>query len=142
MNAPVDDVWALVTDPTNTSRYAEETFEAEWVGGASEAVVGARFRGHVRRNGRGPAYWAECRIDTCDRNRDFAFSVVAGNRVLNTWRYRFAETAGGTEVTESFQLPPAPMSRVYWALAGPLRRKTNLRNMRTTLENIKTIVEA
>lgn len=152
MNAPVDDVWALLTDVTNTSRYSEETFDAEWLDGATEAAVGARFRGRVKRNGRGPAYWTECRIDTCDHNRDFQFTVVAGNRAVNTWRYQFAPVEGsavdgstddgGTEVTESFQLAPSPFTRAYWAVAGPRRRPTNLRNMRTTLENVKRIVEA
>lgn len=143
MNAPVSDVWALVTDVTNTSRYSEETFDAEWLGDATEAAVGVRFRGRVKRNGRGPAYWTECRIDTCDPDRDFEFAVVANDRPINTWRYRFeAIDDDTTDVTESFQLAPSPFTRVYWALIGPLRRPTNLRNMRSTLENIKRIVES
>lgn len=142
MAAPVDDIWDLVTDVTNTSRYSEETFDAEWLDGATEAAVGARFRGRVKRNGRGPAYWTECRIDTCDRNEDFQFTVVAGDRPVNTWRYRFAPVDDTTtDVTESFALAPSPFTKAYWALAGPLRRPTNLRNMRNTLENIKAIVE-
>lgn len=141
MDAPAADVWALISDVTNTSRYSEETFDAEWLGGATEAVEGARFRGRVQRNGRGPAYWTECRIDTCVPNRDFQFTVVAGDRPINTWRYRLEETDGTTAVTESFQLAPSPFTKAYWAIAAPLRRPTNLRNMRSTLENIKAIVE-
>lgn len=144
MAAPVDDVWDLITDVTNTSRFSEETFDAEWLGGATEPAVGARFRGRVKRNGRGPAYWTECRIDTCERNEDFAFTVVGpGDRPINSWRYQFTPTDdGGTEVTESFQLAPSPFTKVYWAIAGPLRRPTNVRNMRSTLENVRRIVEA
>lgn len=146
MNAPVDDVWAFVTDVTTTSQYSEETFDAEWLGDATEAAVGARFRGRVKRNGRGPAYWTECRIDICEPNEDFGFAVVANDRPINHWRYRFAPIRGGamdggTEVTESFQLEPSLPTKLYWTLAGPLRRPTNVRNMRTTLENIKRIVE-
>lgn len=141
IEAPAADVWALISDVTNTSRYSEETFDAEWLGGATGPAVGARFRGRVKRNGRGPAYWTECRIDTCEPNRDFQFTVVAGDRAINTWRYQLEEVDGGTAVTESFQLAPSPFTKLYWAVAAPLRRPTNLRNMRSTLENIKTIVE-
>ena len=142
MDAPIDNVWSLITDVTNTGQYSEETFDAEGLGDATEAAVGARFRGRVKRNGRGPAYWTECRVDTCDRHADFQFTVVAGDRAVNTWRYQFSPVEGGTEVTESFQLAPSPFTKAYWAVAGPLRRPTNIRNMQSTLENVRTIVEA
>ena len=57
MDAPPDKVWALVSDVTKIGRYSPETFEAEWLDGATGPAVGARFRGHVKRNGRGPTYW-------------------------------------------------------------------------------------
>jgi hypothetical protein len=60
-SAPSDKIWALVSDVANTSKYAEETFEAEWLDGATAPEVGVRFRGHVLRNGRPPAYWASCK---------------------------------------------------------------------------------
>lgn len=141
MKAPVGDIWGLITDVTNTSRYSKETFDAEWLGGATRPEVGARFRGRVKRNGRGPAYWTVCRIDTCEPNKDFQFSVVAGDRPINTWRYQFAAVDGATDVTESFRLAPSPLTKAYWAVAGPLRRSTNLENMRATLENVRAIVE-
>jgi hypothetical protein len=53
MNASPDDVFALVSDVTRIGRYSPETFEAEWIDGATEPKVGAKFRGHVKRNGRG-----------------------------------------------------------------------------------------
>ena len=56
MAAPADRVWDLVSDVTRVGEFSPETFEAEWLGGASGPAIRARFRGHVRRNGRGPAY--------------------------------------------------------------------------------------
>jgi hypothetical protein len=44
-------------------------------------------------------------------------------------------------VTESFQLPGTLPTRLYWLLAGPLRMRTNLNGMRTTLERIKAAAE-
>jgi hypothetical protein len=55
--APPDRGWDLVSDVTRVGEFSPETFEAEWLGGASGPAVGAHFRGHVRRNGRGPVYW-------------------------------------------------------------------------------------
>ena len=142
MKAPVSAAWDLITDVTNTKSFSEETFDAEWLGGATEPAVGARFRGRVKRNGRGPAYWTECRIDQCEPHKDFGFSVLGGSRTVNTWRYQFAETPEGVDVTESFQLADSPATRAYWAVAGSARRKTNLRNMRATLNNVKRQIES
>ncbi|HLH29443.1 MAG TPA: SRPBCC family protein, partial [Acidimicrobiales bacterium] len=54
MDAPVEKVWELVSDVTRIGEFSPETFEAEWLDGATGPAVGVRFRGHVRRNGRGP----------------------------------------------------------------------------------------
>ena len=59
MNASPDQVWALVSDVTQIGRYSPETFEGEWLDGASGPAVGARFRGHVKRNQKGPTYWTK-----------------------------------------------------------------------------------
>lgn len=77
-------VWSLVSDITNTGKFSPETFEAEWLEGAQGPSVGARFRGHVRRNGKKMlVYWTKCTITKCDPGRDFAFKstvVPAANR--------------------------------------------------------------
>jgi hypothetical protein len=39
-----------VSDITGTSRCTAETVEAEWIEGSTTPAVGARFRGHVKRN--------------------------------------------------------------------------------------------
>ncbi|MSX96135.1 MAG: SRPBCC family protein, partial [Actinobacteria bacterium] len=57
MNATPQQVWALVSDVTQIGRYSPETFEGEWLDGATGPAVGVRFRGHVKRNQKGPTYW-------------------------------------------------------------------------------------
>ncbi|MBE5458750.1 hypothetical protein E3G69_003860 [Mycobacteroides abscessus] len=42
--APADKIWALVSDITNTGKFSPETFEAEWLDGATEPAVGVRMR--------------------------------------------------------------------------------------------------
>jgi uncharacterized protein YndB with AHSA1/START domain len=141
--APPERVWELVSDITNTGRFSPETFEAEWLDGAVEPAVGTRFRGHVRRNGRGPVYWTTCTITACERGREFAFAVdSAGLGRVNTWRYRFEPSGDGTDVTESFQLPDRLGTRLYWKFAGRARRRFNVNGMRETLERIKAVAES
>jgi uncharacterized protein YndB with AHSA1/START domain len=144
MNAPPERIWALVSDVTRIGRYSPETFEAEWLDGATGPAVGARFRGHVKRNGRGPIYWTTCTVTACEPNREFAFGVgTPGKEPLNVWRYELVPAAdGGTDVTESFQLRESNLGlRIYWALLGWARGKTNRDGMRTTLERIRAEVE-
>ena len=66
MSAPPEEVWDLVSDVTRIGSYSPETFEAEWIEGATGPAVGARFRGHVKRNGIGPIYWTTCTVSACE----------------------------------------------------------------------------
>lgn len=136
-------VWDLVSDITRVGEFSPETFEAQWLAGASGPAAGARFRGHVRRNGRGPVYWTTCTVTECESGRAFAFAVGGpGGATLNTWRYDLAEDDGGTRVTESFELPAKAVTRLYWMVAGRARMRTNLRGMRATLERMKAVAES
>jgi hypothetical protein len=139
--APAEAIWGLVSDVTRIGRYSPETFEAEWLDGATGPAVGARFRGHVKRNGKGPIYWTTCTVTACDPGREFAFGVGPRDKPLNVWRYELEPREDGTDVTESFQLADTLPLRAYWAVLGWARGKTNRNGMRTTLERIKAEVE-
>jgi uncharacterized protein YndB with AHSA1/START domain len=140
--APADRVWDLVSDVTRIGEFSPETFEAQWLDGATGPRAGARFRGHVRRNGRGPVYWTTCTVTAAEPEREFAFSVAGlGGATANTWRYQLEPAGDGTDVTESFAMPATLVNRIYWSLGGPARLRTNLNGMRTTLERIKAVVE-
>jgi uncharacterized protein YndB with AHSA1/START domain len=140
--APPERVWELVSDVTKIGRYSPETFEAEWVDGATGPAVGAKFRGHVKRNGIGPIYWTTCAVSACVPGREFAFGVGPVGKPLNVWRYELVAAGDGTDVTESFTLANTPLLRLYWALLGWARGRTNRNDMRTTLERIKAELES
>jgi uncharacterized protein YndB with AHSA1/START domain len=142
MAATPEQVWALVSDVTRIGRYSPETFEAEWLDGATGPAVGARFRGHVKRNGKGPTYWATCTVIVSEPGREFAFGVGPADKPINVWRYQLTPVDGGTDVTESFQLRRTLPLRIYWALLGWARGRTNRNGMRQTLERMKAEVEA
>lgn len=142
MQASPGQIWPLVSDVTRIGSYSPETFEAEWLDGSTGPAVGARFRGHVKRNGRGPAYWTTCTVTESGPGKTFSFAVGSSDRPLNIWSYRLEPAGDGTDVTESFRLADVPMLRLYWALVGWARGRTNREGMRTTLERIKSEVES
>jgi uncharacterized protein YndB with AHSA1/START domain len=141
MSAPPEKIWDLVSDVTLIGRYSPETFEANWLDGATGPAVGAVFRGHVKRNGRGPTYWTTCTVTAAEPGREFAFHVGAVDNPLNTWRYVLEPAGDGTDVTESFELADRLPTRLYWAMFGWARGRTNHHGMKTTLERIKAEVE-
>lgn len=141
MAAPADKIWTVISDITRTGEFSPEVFESEWLGGATGPALGAKFRGHVRRNEIGPVYWTTCRVTACEPGREFGFAVLAGDKALNNWHYRLAPSGDGTDVTESFRLAKSAPMRVFWLFGGYLRGRRNRRDMRTTLERIKKVVE-
>jgi ligand-binding SRPBCC domain-containing protein len=142
MDAPPEAVWDLVADIRNTGKFSPETFEAEWLDGATGPALGATFRGHVKRNEIGPVYWTTCRVTACDPGREFGFEVLLGGKPVNNWHYLFAPVNGGTEVTESFRMSEGLMTTLFGLFGGQLRTRRNIRDMRKTLERIKAVVEA
>jgi uncharacterized protein YndB with AHSA1/START domain len=104
IDASPDQVWGLVSDITKMGEYSPEVIEAEWIDGATGPAVGARYRGHVKRNENWPLlYWTTCKITECVPGQVFEFAVIMREQPVNTWRYEFhASDDGGTDVTESF----------------------------------------
>mgnify|MGYP001467342374 FL=1 len=141
MAASAEQIWEVITDIANIGRYSPETFEAEWLDGAAGPALGAKFRGHVRRNEIGPVYWTTCRVTACEPGREFGFEVLVGDRAVNNWHYRLTPSQGSTDVTESFHLNASPLVSLYSVFGGQLRKRRNLRDMRKTLERIKAVVE-
>ena len=151
IDADPDAVWSLLSDVTQIGRFSPETFEAQWLDGAAGPAIGARFRGHVRRNEKGPVYWTECTVVGCEPCREFAFTVrsrpfglpiAPPSTVQVTWSYRLTRNnAGGTDVTESFELTNTLPMRMYWAALEWARGPRLERDMGRTLRAIKAVVE-
>jgi hypothetical protein len=141
MEAAPEVIWDLVSDVTRIGEFSPETFEAVWLRDATGPAVGARFKGHVKRNGIGPVYWTVCEVTDAVPGEHFGFAVLMQGEALNRWAYRLVPDGTGTVVTESCWLTPSGMTRVYWMLLGWHRARANARGMRQTLERIKSVVE-
>ncbi|MEY2397872.1 MAG: hypothetical protein QOJ00_1046 [Actinomycetota bacterium] len=142
VNADAQTCWAIASDVTRIGELSPETLEAEWLEGATGPAVGAKFRGHVKRNGRGPMYWTNCKVTKCEPGKIFEFAVGTDKLTVNTWGYKFAAKDGGTDVTEYFQLTPNLALKIYWTLLGWTRGKTNRNGMTQTLNRLKALAEA
>lgn len=142
MAAQADEIWNIVADVRNTGKFSPEVMEAEWLDGATEPALGARFRGHVKRNEIGPVYWTVCRVTACDPGKEFGFEVLVGDKPVNNWHYMFTPTEAGTDVTESFRMTDSILTKIFGMFGGQLRTRRNRRDMRKTLERIKAVVEA
>jgi len=141
IDAPPEEVWALVSDVTRIGEFSPETFEARWTRGSTGPEVGASFKGHVRRNGVGPVYWSPCQVTACVPHEVFEWAVGTDATTLTNWGYRLEPSGSGTRVTEYFRIESSLMMRAYWTVLGPLRGRTNERGMRTTLERMKLVLE-
>ena len=141
VDAPPAVVWDLVSDVTRIGEFSPETFEARWRRGYDGPEVGAKFKGHVKRNGVGPTYWSACTVTACEPERLFEFSVGTDDVTVNNWGYRLEPDGTGTTVTEYFRLEPSLPTRLYWLVFGHLRMRTNEKGMRTTLERMTADLE-
>ncbi len=142
MDVPPNQVWSLVSDVTRIGEFSPETFEAKWTRGSTGPEVGASFKGHVKRNGIGPTYWSACQVTKCVPNEVFEFAVGTADVTITNWGYRLEADGTGTKVTEYFRLEPKLPLRLYWLVLGWARGRRNERDMLTTLERMKTVLEA
>lgn len=140
--APPELVYRIVTDVENTPDWAEETSRCTWVGGASEAAVGAKFRGVNKHNGR---KWAMgCTVTEADAGKRFAFKVSLLGVPTALWRYDIEPADGGCRITESTRrvAPNGPTILVNKFYLGiPNRDQHNQRNIERSLQRLKEFAE-
>lgn len=137
VDATPEEVYDLVADVTRMPEWSPETYRAHWLGGATAAAPGVRFRGW---NKAGPLRWfTDPVIDVADRGRELAFTTTFfGRGRLTTWRYRMQPAeGGGTELTESWE----ELSRLAARVMPSAREAQIQRGMEATLQRIKAAAE-
>ncbi len=139
IDAPPEQVYAVVSDLIRMAEFSPECQRAEWLDGATGPAPGARFAGHNRG---GPVSWSRRgRVVTAEAGREFAFVTEERGRDSTLWTYRLRPAGSGTAVTESYEVRWIP----WWmhALdAVTFRRQQLSRNMARTLAQLKAAVEA
>jgi hypothetical protein len=140
VNATPEAVYDLVADISRMGEWSPETYRAHWVGGATGAAVGARFRGW---NKEGPVRWAtDPVIEVADRGRELTFTTTLfGLGRFTTWSYKMRPGAdGGTDLEESWSQTArlGPLSRLFEGRRAEMLQQ----GMEQTLARIKAAAEA
>ncbi|MFC6882997.1 MULTISPECIES: SRPBCC family protein [Actinomadura] len=140
-----DRAYGVLCDPPRMAEFAEETVAADWLGGATRAAVGARFRG-ANRHGR-RLWYTRCRVTDADPDRRrFAYEVATPFKVpICRWQYEVEDAPdGGCVVTETCWIR-APVWFIPFAIliTGVLDRPgANKAHIATTLARLKAHLEA
>ena len=93
-------LYEWVSDITRMGRWSPETTECRWIGDASVAAPGARFRG---RNRSGWRRWTTtCTVIEAEPGRCFSFRVRFGPFQMARWTYDFFPEAEGCRVRETW----------------------------------------
>jgi uncharacterized protein YndB with AHSA1/START domain len=142
INATPERLYQMVADLRRMGEWSPECQHVEWEDGAIGPAEGAGFVGHNRGGPLGLMRWSRRgRVLTADVGREFAFVTEEGGHESTVWRYRFEPVAGGTRVTESYDVKRIPV----WAriLDVPTNRHRELlEGMRHTLQQLKSAAEA
>ena len=98
--APAERVWAMVADVTRMGEWSPENEGATWLGGATTAQPGAKFRGTNRV---GKRKWKTlATIVDAEPGRRFSFRVSTMGLKVSEWSYTFQSTPTGCTVTETW----------------------------------------
>lgn len=142
-------VWALVSDVELMPSMSSELRSVEWLDGATEPAVGARFIGHNQNAALGE--WSTTsHVIEFEPERVFAWAVADPANPIATWRFRLEPEDGGTRLWQWVRMG---LGRSGLSLAIDrmpdkeqkivfVRMREFERNMTITLEGIKARAES
>src|ERR1700757_3750290 len=87
IDAPPRRVWELVADVKLMPTMSEELQSVEWLDGATEAFVGARFVGHSKHEALG-TWSTTSEVIECEPERVLAWAVENPQNPTAVWRFR------------------------------------------------------
>jgi len=142
IDAPIETVWALVSDVTRTGEWSVECRGAEWLDGASAASKGARFRG---RNRRGATRWSRvCEVLEVEAPQRLAWRTLPTRLLPDStrWEFELSQHGTGTKLTERMQVLqiPAFYDRLFALMLPQHRDRTG--DLKADLGRMKSRLEA
>ncbi|HET6911691.1 MAG TPA: SRPBCC family protein [Mycobacteriales bacterium] len=121
--APADAVWRVLSDVTRTGEWSHECHQVRWLGAATAARPGTRFRG---RNRSGWMRWSRvCEILAVDPPRELVWRTLATPTLPDSteWRIRLEPDASGTRIVQSYQVTKLPRwLELLLAMVNPSHR--------------------
>jgi uncharacterized protein YndB with AHSA1/START domain len=142
IEAPPERVYELVSDPMRMAQWSPECVGCRWIGGATTAVPGARFRGRSRNGWR---RWTTTSTITDMAPGDrFAWEVTYFGQPVARWEYRIETHADGVRLVETVEDRRGRVLRAVspYITGSRDRSSRNAATMETTLQAIKAAAEA
>jgi uncharacterized protein YndB with AHSA1/START domain len=148
IHAPIERVWALVTDINVPARFSGEFRGAEWVDGELGPREGARFVGRNAHAAIGE--WETVSIvSRYEPMRAFGWAVTDVETPSSTWCFELAEEPGGVRLRQHGRMGPASsgLSIAITAMPEKEERIVGRRlqeweaNIQATLAGIKRLAE-
>lgn len=141
IDASADTIYGLVSDVTRMGEWSPENVGGQWLGGATEPSVGARFRGSNRRGWR--RWSTTCTVVAADPGSVFAFEVTVAGIPASRWTYEIVPEGDAAAVTETWtDRRPRWFARLAGATMGiDDIRAHNEANIRATLSSLGTAAE-
>lgn len=144
IDAPPEVLYELIADVTRTPEITPDIVRVEWLDGATEAAVGARFKA-INTAGKGPNWSNKPVITVLEPGREIAWERTEPLGGTIEWRYRFEPEGSGTRITESYRVVK-PLALLGWFLIGKVfglkDRKSDLHNsMLRTLDRLAEMTE-
>ena len=104
VRAPIEAVWALITDISIPADYSDELQRAEWV---DERIGrGARFRGTNQRKGH--TWTTTCTVILYEPPSQFAWAVQDVANPAATWAFVATQREAHVDLRYTMQLGPGP----------------------------------
>ena len=146
--APIETVWALISDIATPVRFSAEVQSVEWDDPAAEIAVGARFTGHNRHE-RAGEWSASCVVVAYDPPHTFGWAVNDPDNPAASWCFTVETTGDGVRLRQWGQIGPGPSGLTPAIAAMPdkeeqivdRRMAEHRGNMEATVEGIKTLAE-
>jgi uncharacterized protein YndB with AHSA1/START domain len=135
-------VYALVADLPRMGEWSPENRANRWIGGATGAAPGAKFRGANRSGFR--RWSTTCTVLVADSGRLLSWESKFYGLPLAQWTYRFQpDGQGGTLVTETVEDRRSTWMRAMQPVTGVKDRSAhNQATMEITLERLKAAAES
>ncbi len=134
-------VWQVLTDVTRIGEWSHECRTAQWLGGADQAAVGARFRGTNKARF---ARWSRpCTISVLDSARRFTYRTNGGLMGDATeWTFTLEPTDRGCRITQSCEIISLPRA-AEWAISKMLPEHVDrTQALREDLERLGAVAAA
>lgn len=142
IRAAPEKLYELVADLPGMGQWSPENTGGRWMGGATGAAPGARFRGANRH---GIRRWSTtCTVLAADPGRRIVWESRLFGLPIARWSYTFEpDGSGGTVVTEATEDRRNPLYKALSPMAAGVTDRVahNRSTMEVTLERLKAAAE-